>query len=116
MGRGKVAEMEIGKLLAYAPLDQDGCWPHNAVRDLIELLQSSAIEDSINIGIYNKRGVFSKAVGEGGVQERELASQYNEYAEVLEGKWIRTAAMVRRVAESYMRDAKGEDTRAEMNF
>jgi hypothetical protein len=115
VGRGKIADMEIGKLLAYAPLDADGFWPHIGVRDLIEKLQSSVIEDSINIAIYNKRGIVSKAIDEGGAQERDLAIQYNKYAEGLEGKWIRTAAIVRRVAESYMSEARSEDIRAELD-
>ncbi|RNB53509.1 hypothetical protein EDM57_19640 [Brevibacillus gelatini] len=116
LGRRKYADSAIGRILAYAPIDKDGIWPHQAVRELIEQMQNSDIERSIEIGIYNKRGVFTKSIGEGGLQERELASKYYDYAHTLESKWIRTASILRRVAEKYEAEARSEDIRAELEY
>ncbi|MEX2104254.1 MAG: hypothetical protein WD907_02845, partial [Bacilli bacterium] len=114
-GRGRVADSELGEMLAYSPHGVDKHWPHEGVREIIEVVQSEALERGISIGVYNKRGTYSKSIGEGGIQERRLAEQYKEFADALEGRWIRTAAVLRGVSEDYLRNAQKEDIRAQLD-
>jgi hypothetical protein len=114
-GRSKVADSEIGQLLAYAPFGTDGLWPHEDVRDIIEEISSESLESGLRTGVYNKRGTVTKSIGEGGLQERALAEQYKQYAQACEGKWIRTATILSRISERYMDEAKKEDERAELD-
>lgn len=112
-GRYEVASAEIGKLLAYAPIDpDDGVWPTRPVRDAIEELANSELESSLVIELFNKRGVHSRPIDGGGEQERALAEKSSQAAEQLQHKWPRTAGMLRENAERWLRHAEREDRRA----
>ncbi|MBA4158494.1 MAG: hypothetical protein H0X65_13610 [Gemmatimonadetes bacterium] len=114
--RGReVGDLLIGHVLRYAPAGADGIWPAEPVRDLIEELASDALERGLWTEIHNSRGVTTRGVTEGGGQERTIAEQFRHWAEALEGRWLRTAALLRSVAESYEGDARREDTDAELN-
>ncbi len=86
------------------------------VRDIIEEVQSEELLRGFQIGIFNKRGMYSKLPTEGGAQERALAEKYRSYARVSEVEWPRTAASLRRVAERYEDDARREDARVELGL
>jgi len=113
-GRGTIGDQKIGKVLAYAPKTPDGIWPDLGVREVIEEVSSRELELGIEIGVYNKRGVWSKSVGEGGLQERQLAETYRNYATAVGDTHPRTGAMLRRIADGYDSDAHREDIRAEL--
>ncbi|MBD2303836.1 hypothetical protein [Nostoc sp. FACHB-190] len=149
-GRGKIADIQIGHLLAYAPKSpesiplweiylfsmaiksesyslmrymsskmgysksSDGLWPDIAVREVIEEVASKQMELAIATGVFNKRGVWTKSIGEGGIQERQLAETYHFYAVVLADSYPRTATMLRSIADGYISDAHREDIRAEL--
>jgi hypothetical protein len=113
-GIGAIGDQEIGKILAYAPADSNCIWPDVAVRELIEEIASKDLEAGIDIGIYNKRGVWTKSLSEGGRQERELAETYLQYATAVADEYPRTASLLRRIAHSYTADAHQEDLRTEL--
>lgn len=109
----EVADTRIGHLLAHAPCSSnDGAWPHESVRSVLESLASDEMEQGISVERFNMRGVFSKAIGEGGDQERKLAEQSKSWAETISGS-PRTVAMLMRISESWMREAAREDLSAE---
>lgn len=114
-GRLAVGDISIGHVLSGSPPGPDGAWPHPAIRDVIEMTESPELERGIEVGIYNSRGVVSRAVGAGGAQERTLAERYAGFAAVLQDRWPRTAAMLRRTAEGYRADAQREDQDAELD-
>ncbi|WP_200964485.1 hypothetical protein [Achromobacter sp. Root83] len=108
-----MAEQRIGHMFARAPADpMDGAWPHEAVRNAIEKMASESLERGLSVARINLRGVYSKAIGEGGKQERELAAEAFGWAEVMPG-FPRTAAMLRRIAENWQRYADQADLEAE---
>lgn len=109
-----IADHVIGEVLRYAPTDADGAWPAVPVRDLIEELASEDLERSIEREVYNSRGVTTRSPTAGGGQERELVAQYTDYARIVAARWPRTAAMLRSIADTYERDARREDTSAEL--
>jgi hypothetical protein len=89
-------------------------WPHAAVRGIVEDTISDELERGVANGIYNSRGVVSRALDEGGAQERKLVERYNGYAAALKTQWPRTASMLRRIADFYSHDAAREDAEMEL--
>ena len=89
-------------------------WPHSAVCDVIDTVASADLERGLEVGVYNSRGMVTKHPFEGGRQERQLAERYAGFAATLSDRWPRTAAMLRRLADSYRLEALREDQRAEL--
>jgi len=108
-----VCDIHIGQVLAHAIEDKNGNWPPEEVCKIIEEIESKGLDKGFRIGIYNKRGIVSKALFEGGEQERRLAEQYRNYADNLANKFPRTSAILKKVAELYENEAKREDKEAE---
>lgn len=113
-GRGPIGDHEIGKMLTHAPAGPAGEWPHPAVCRIIERAASVEMERGFEMAVYNSRGVVTKDPAAGGDQERTLATHYEQLAAPLSTRSPRTAAMLRRIADSYRRDAAREDTDADL--
>lgn len=111
--RVEIGDEQIGQALASAPADSDGSWPCEAVRDLLEELQNDRIDRGLEIRVFNNRGVTSRSLEEGGQQEWKLAEGYRARSEQFVTRWPRTAAIFRRLAETYEADARREDAEAE---
>ena len=113
-----VCEEQIGEVLANEPEPDDPSvgWPSEAIRDVLEEVDSESTSKSMlrgfEIGIYNKRGVTCRSLTEGGVQEDELAQKYRDYMKACQDEWPLVAASLRRVAEGYDADADREDEEA----
>jgi hypothetical protein len=92
---------ELGKMFAILPNDQNGVWPHIALRDLIEEFESKSFEKGIEyVRIYGRNTHF-RLVDRGGTSELRLAQEYKNYAETLKLNWPRTSAMLERIAQAY---------------
>jgi hypothetical protein len=64
-----VSDRVIGGLLARAPLDSsDSAWPHGAVRDVIEVVKSEALEGGLIIERMNMAGPQWRDPRAGGVR------------------------------------------------
>jgi hypothetical protein len=112
-GRRRAAEALVGQILASAPLADDGTWPCEPVRDLLEELQSETAEQSLVIRLYNIRGVTARDPEAGGNQERTLAGRYRDEATALADRWPQTAAVLRNLAGMYETDARQHESWAE---
>lgn len=113
--RAEIADQYIGHVLAYAPIDPNtSCWPHEAVCAVLEDFASDAIERGIEIERHNMRGVYSKAIHEGGEQERSLANTYDNWARAVQ-EYPRTFAMLTRIAADWIKTAEQEDIRSEQS-
>lgn len=111
--RARITDLQIGHLLAHAPASSvDQAWPHESVRTVIEQLASDDVERGIAIERFNMRGVYSKAIGEGGQQERALAQQSRNWAAAA-AAYPRTSALLTRIAEDWIHHAKEADIQAE---
>jgi hypothetical protein len=112
--RTEAADLHIGHVLFYYPEDPtDSIWPHKELRRLIEGVQNDQIERGIEIEQFNSRGVVSKAMFEGGDQERVLATKWRNWAKKMDIRWFRTKVMLERIASSWDAYAKTEDERKE---
>ena len=110
-GHLSVCDIHIGEMLAREPGNSDDEWPGIPVRDVIDEIDSDDLVRGFEIGIYNKRGVYSGNRHGGGLQERALAEKFNNFASQCETDWPETAASLRRVAKHYEDEAKREDER-----
>jgi hypothetical protein len=106
----RVCDSQIGQILSYAPSSPDGSWPGVEVRDVIEEVQSSRLDNGLRIGRYNQRGVVCR--GSGGEQEWELAKQYRALGEQVRAQWPRTAAILDDLAKGYEGEARQWDEEA----
>ena len=101
--RQEVGDAYIGDMLSHSPTGKDGIWPHEAIRAIIESVDSKELEEGVETGRENQRGVVARAFGEGGKQEREIAETYERDARRIKYDWPRTALMLFRIAEDYKR-------------
>ena len=65
------------------------------------------------IKVYNNRGATSRSLDEGGRQEWDLSERYRAREGQFLERWPRTAAIMRRLADTYESHARREDTEAE---
>jgi len=64
-GREAIGDSVIGGVLSASPNGDDGCWPHEAVRDVIEDVASNELELGLESAVYNGRGVVTKGYLDG---------------------------------------------------
>jgi hypothetical protein len=112
-GRIEVCDSCIGEQLSYAPLDADGSWPCQAVREVLETVTTDEIVRGFCRGRHNQRGVTTRGMNDGGEQERDLVKKHREYAEKCKVSWPRTGLALRRIADYYDAQAKWQDEHAE---
>lgn len=80
---------------------------------MIEEIASDQVERGLYIEAFNKRGVYMKAIYEGGKQESELASRYRTWGEAALAKgFLRTSVTLEGIARGWDVDAEREDLRA----
>jgi hypothetical protein len=104
----------IGKYLAHSPIGKDGIWPHEAVRAVIEHLESESFEEAIFNGKYNLRGVTFRPFYAGGEQEHQLAKKYADDANAIQFTFPRTAKILHAFADDYKRQGKDDDINVEL--
>ncbi|MFG1928527.1 hypothetical protein [Cryptosporangium sp. NPDC048952] len=107
--RVEVGELQIGEVLAHAPEDPDGTFPALPVRDVLESAPSDRLERGFSIGLFNRRGVTSRGLTEGGQQEYDLAAKYESWASAVQATHPRTASALRDVGEQYQEEGRRND-------
>jgi hypothetical protein len=109
LDRAEVADLSLGGLLANAPVGEDGVWPCEPVRDVMEELQFEDMMRGAHTGLYNLRGVHWRA--RGGDQERELAEKYRAWARALQFSHpFVSSNLLMGMVRTYEREASREDT------
>jgi hypothetical protein len=90
----------------------DGTWPSVAAREILKKNAATEVGSGIYIEKLNSRGVTSRALGEGGRQERQLSATFRESASKLRLEWPEAAAVLDRLGDNYEREAEREDAEA----
>ena len=108
-GRIEIGDLEIGQLLSKAPPEEDGSWPCLPVCEVMKKVDSRKIDRGFEIGTYNRRGEVTRTFEEGGDQERELATQYRDWAKLREFDYPFVSSVLERIADGYDREAGWED-------
>ena len=78
----------------------------------MERVASHDIGVGFDMGVRNQRGMTSRAYGEGGAQERELAAKYRHWAELRACDYPYVSAILENIAADYDREAAREDDEA----
>lgn len=107
--RLEIGELQLGEVLAHAPEDPDGTFPTQPVRDLLESAPNDRLSRGFATGVFNKRGVTSRGMTDGGQQEYALAAKYAAWAEKVQATHPRTAAALRALADGYREDGRRND-------
>ena len=112
--RATIGDEYIGRLLARGPADDDGGWPCLAISKAMEAIASQDIASGFIIETLDSRGVFSRAIEEGGEQERELAEGYRGRAEQRSAYYPHVGSILESIATDYDRQAAKQDDEAEV--
>jgi hypothetical protein len=104
-----IGELQIGEVLAHAPEDPDGTFPTLPVRDALEAAPSNRLERGFSVGLFNKRGITSRGLTDGGQQEYDLAAKYESWASAVQATHPRTASALRDMAERYREEGRRND-------
>ncbi len=103
---------EVAKVLARAPVADDGTWPCRAAREILEFKNYEGLDRELRTAKLNRRGTYAKKLGEGGAQERELSANFRASAEKLRSEWPRTAMLLDGLSRDYERQGEEEDLEA----
>ncbi len=114
--RLKVCDLMLGQILAHSPVGQDGIWPFEPTREVLDRPELEDIRQGFVTGTLNKRGVTSRAPDEGGAQERELAAQYRQHANALRTSHPNLATALDKIADFYEQKSKKEDIDAKLHI
>jgi len=106
-GREAIGDQMIGHLLAHSPTGQDGVWPVEAVREVLEEVGTPDVAKGMHMGRYNARGAHWR--GEGGGDERNLALQYRNWSRQVAARHPFTARVLSEMADSNEHEAKWHD-------
>jgi plasmid maintenance system antidote protein VapI len=104
LSRVETGDRCIGQLLGKCKTGKDGIWPNEAVRLALEAEGTDKITNSMEVALYNSRGVIVSSRGD--YQDRELELKYQTWAEALAPQYPFTARMLRNISDSYKLDAE----------
>ena len=108
-GRARIGDQYIGQILSRAQADEDGVVPCTVVCEAMERVGSQDIASGFAIGTFNARGVVTRAIGEGGMQERKLAEKYRSWASLRSPYFPFVGGILEGIANDYDRQALRED-------
>lgn len=80
----------------------------------MESIASQQIGNGFQVGVLNSRGVHSRKIDEGGVQERELAEKYRGWARLRAFDYPYVSSLLEDIAADYDRQAGWEDDRVKI--
>jgi len=112
--RVAVTDVTIGGWLSDCQAESDGTWPPSVIAELLDSDQHEDMRRGFFTGVFNNRGVTSRAMGEGGAQERVLAARFRERAAAVAPRYPRLAEALNSVAKHYEHDARREDDEANL--
>ena len=113
-GRAEIGDECIGQLFSKAPAGEDGIWPCLPVCEVMENVASHHIGLGFNMGVHNARGMTTRAIGDGGAQERDLAAKYRRWAELRRVDYPYVGSVLEDIATDYDRQAAWEDDEAKV--
>lgn len=90
-----------------------GCGPRSRCAIWLKSLESEHLEDGLVSGAVTSRGRTAHLTLEGGERERGLAGLNREMASKIDTRSLRTAGVLRRLADHYEEEARRRDEQAE---
>ena len=112
--RSDIGDETIGQILSSCSVGDDGVWPCEPVRRIIENIGSEQIAIGMLVGVRNARGTTIRGIGDGGDQERDLTAKYRDWSKKLSFEYPYVAKLLEKIAYQYDHDAQFWDTREEI--
>ncbi|NMO57775.1 hypothetical protein HH310_42265, partial [Actinoplanes sp. TBRC 11911] len=112
-GRARVLPIVLGDALSGVTADEDGTWPSEPIRYVLEVLCDPDLDENLLFARMNQRGITTRDVYDGGTQERALADKYSAAADRVRGRWPRSGALLDGLSQFYRDDARREDHSAD---
>lgn len=103
----------FGRVLSYAPIGDDGIFPHEMVRDYFEHTHCEKLIEGFISGKQPQRGVHTVT---GGMEEKETSFKYREDASKLHISYPHTAAILEKLAKCYWQESLYEQKRELLDF
>jgi addiction module HigA family antidote len=107
--REEVGDRTVGGLLAHCKTGEDGIWPCEPVRKVLEEVASKEIGIGMMISVHNARGATWR--GAGGQQERDIAAKYRGWSKAITVESPFVSGILEQIAQSFERDAQWHDSR-----
>lgn len=105
--REVIGQQKVGEVLSRVPCaEEDGIWPCRVARVYMELEEYEHISEGMSVARYNNRGVTTRGMTEGGMQERELAMAYQNDADKIRDMYPETAKLLENMARGYLAEAE----------
>ena len=104
----------MGEIIAHAPPDEDGTWPFEPARRVLEQHDLKEMRRGFYFGAINNRGVTCRSPCDGGDQERELVAYYRNQAQKVQHDQPHVAELMESLARNYEHDALREDNAANL--
>jgi len=111
-GRLKVADLHLGQVLAGYP-EKEEPWPPEEICFIIDMINTDSIKSGFSTATFNKRGLSSRGVFDGGEIERGHAQYFKRQAEVFKYEFPETARLLNQMAKRYELDGRRMDEMAE---
>jgi hypothetical protein len=108
--RLEACDHKLGEIMGRADRGQNGVFPSQPIRDAIEDIGTEEMLKGFAAGCFDRQRAFSRGAFEGGDQERDLAGRYRAKAEALQITHPKIADVLFRLASTYDREGRTEDT------
>lgn len=102
-------DQRIGRMLAFAPRQAESEIVATVACQILNVIFSEKIESGMINGLFERRGIQSRQLHEGGQSTRALATSFGNRAAEIEVEYPRAANILRRLAEAYYSQADIED-------
>ncbi len=109
--RLEVADMHIGAVLAQYP-ENAVSWPPDEICEVIETIGTSSIKENFLSGIFNRQGVTTRGVFDGGTIEKDKSGYYRKLSEKHKSKFPTVYSLLQTLAKNFDRDAGMMDDQA----
>lgn len=112
--RVAATDVTIGEWLSDCHPDGGGTWPPSVIAEVLDDEHHEDLRRGFCTGVLNNRGVTSRSMEEGGVQERALAARFSERASAVALRYPRLAEALDSIAKRYEHYARREDDEANL--
>lgn len=112
--RLSVCDIVLGEIIARGPVGNDGAFPFEPARPVLDRPELEDVRRGFHTGCFNKRGVVSRGMHEGGRKERELAAYYHQQAEAIRQKFPYAAQELDALSQAYKNDGLRVDLDARL--
>ncbi len=103
----------MGRLFVYAPAGDDGYYPCEPVRRIIEEYADESMQREYVCELINSRGIYTPSAGK---EEKEIAKNYKRTADYLCARFPKTAEVFYTMHQRYLSDSEWQRKRAENGY